>query len=166
MILIHFKIQWVVLDLCINTICVDWRTSIWKMPTSVMWRRADLVWTDVSGGMHLNVSADTCSRWFLARGFFYPEDGGDTFLRKRRFTQDLHGATSQKTAFFVINAVKISILQHQYELRLYHKTTFITEMSFLLFMVLWCSYTQNVSGSLTDFQGWSLTRISFRHWKQ
>jgi hypothetical protein len=26
-------------------------------------------------------SAATCSRWFLARGFFYPEDGGDTFLR-------------------------------------------------------------------------------------
>jgi hypothetical protein len=23
----------------------------------------------------------TCPRWFLARGFFYPEDGGDTFLR-------------------------------------------------------------------------------------
>jgi hypothetical protein len=23
----------------------------------------------------------TCSRWFLARGFFYNEDGGDTFLR-------------------------------------------------------------------------------------
>jgi hypothetical protein len=22
----------------------------------------------------------TSSRWFLARGFFYPEDGGDTFL--------------------------------------------------------------------------------------
>jgi hypothetical protein len=22
-----------------------------------------------------------CSRWFLARGFFYPEDGGDAFLR-------------------------------------------------------------------------------------
>jgi hypothetical protein len=27
------------------------------------------------------VAAATCSRWFLARGFFYPEDGGDTFLR-------------------------------------------------------------------------------------
>jgi hypothetical protein len=27
------------------------------------------------------VSHPTCSRWFLARGFFYPEDGGDTFLR-------------------------------------------------------------------------------------
>jgi hypothetical protein len=26
-------------------------------------------------------SAATCSRWFLARGFFYPEDGGDTFFR-------------------------------------------------------------------------------------
>jgi hypothetical protein len=27
------------------------------------------------------LAAATCSRWFLARGFFYPEDGGDTFLR-------------------------------------------------------------------------------------
>jgi hypothetical protein len=26
-------------------------------------------------------SAATCSIWYLARGFFYPEDGGDTFLR-------------------------------------------------------------------------------------
>jgi hypothetical protein len=26
-------------------------------------------------------SAATCSRWFLARGFFYPEDGGDTLPR-------------------------------------------------------------------------------------
>jgi hypothetical protein len=25
--------------------------------------------------------ATTCSRWFLAIGFFYPEDGSDTFLR-------------------------------------------------------------------------------------
>jgi hypothetical protein len=25
--------------------------------------------------------AATRSRWFLARGFFYPEDGGETFLR-------------------------------------------------------------------------------------
>jgi hypothetical protein len=22
----------------------------------------------------------TCSRWFTTREFFYPEDGGDTFL--------------------------------------------------------------------------------------
>jgi hypothetical protein len=26
-------------------------------------------------------AAATCSRWFLVRGFYYPEDGGDTFLR-------------------------------------------------------------------------------------
>jgi hypothetical protein len=29
----------------------------------------------------LGQSAATCSRWFLARGLFYPEDGGDTFHR-------------------------------------------------------------------------------------
>jgi hypothetical protein len=29
---------------------------------------------------------------------------------KRRFTQDLHGATSQKTAFFIVTAVKTSNL--------------------------------------------------------
>jgi hypothetical protein len=28
-----------------------------------------------------DVAAATCPHWFLARGFFYPEDGGDTFLR-------------------------------------------------------------------------------------
>jgi hypothetical protein len=27
-----------------------------------------------------DVSAFTCSRWFLARGFLYLEDGGETFL--------------------------------------------------------------------------------------
>jgi hypothetical protein len=26
-------------------------------------------------------SVATCSRWFPVRGFFYTEDGGDTFLR-------------------------------------------------------------------------------------
>jgi hypothetical protein len=26
-------------------------------------------------------SAATCSHWLLARGFFYPQDGDDTFLR-------------------------------------------------------------------------------------
>jgi hypothetical protein len=27
-----------------------------------------------------DVAAATCSRWFLACGFFYPEDGVDTFV--------------------------------------------------------------------------------------
>jgi hypothetical protein len=31
--------------------------------------------------IHFQQSATTCSRWFLARGFFRLEDGGDTFLR-------------------------------------------------------------------------------------
>jgi hypothetical protein len=48
--------------------------------------------------------------WFLARGFFYPEDGGDMFLRNVGSRKDLHGATSQKKAFFVVTAVKTSNL--------------------------------------------------------
>jgi hypothetical protein len=94
-----------------------------------MWRRVNLVWSDVSeeciasifrvekfvseepaceSGRILQFAA-TCSRWFLAYEFFYPEDGGDTFLRNVG-SQDLHGATSQKTAFFIVTAVKTSNL--------------------------------------------------------
>jgi hypothetical protein len=47
-------------------------------------------------------SAATWSRWFLARKFFYPEDGGDTFLR--------NVGTSQNTAFFIVTVVKTSNL--------------------------------------------------------
>jgi hypothetical protein len=32
------------------------------------------------------------------------------FPPKRRFTQDLHGSTTQKTAFFIVTAVKTSNL--------------------------------------------------------
>jgi hypothetical protein len=44
------------------------------------------------------------SRWL------HTADGGDEFLRNVGFTQDLHGATSQKTAFFIVTAVKTSNL--------------------------------------------------------
>jgi hypothetical protein len=44
------------------------RQWLWRMPSSGMWRRLDLAWTDVS--------------------------------KERRFTQDLHDATSQKKTFF------------------------------------------------------------------
>jgi hypothetical protein len=62
---------------------------LWRIPSSGMWRRVDLVWTTFrrnvsppsSGTGGCRLSAATCSRWFLARGFFYLEDGGDTFLR-------------------------------------------------------------------------------------
>jgi hypothetical protein len=56
-----------------------------------MWRRVDLVWTDISEKRIASIfkvetsaslqSAVTCSRWFLGRGFFSSEDGGDMFLR-------------------------------------------------------------------------------------
>jgi hypothetical protein len=61
-----------------------------------MWRCVDLVWTDVSEERIASIFrveksasdepawAGGCRlqpRWLLASGFFYPEDGGDTFLR-------------------------------------------------------------------------------------
>jgi hypothetical protein len=53
--------------------------------------------------------AATCSSWFLARGFSYPEDGGNTFLRNVG-SEDLRGATSQKTAFFCSNKMCLQFL--------------------------------------------------------
>jgi hypothetical protein len=39
---------------------------------------------------------------------FHPEDGSGIFSSKRRFLQEPHGVTSQKTPFFIVTAVKIS----------------------------------------------------------
>jgi hypothetical protein len=79
-------------------ICLLWALKR-KIPSSGMWRRVDLVWTDVSEERIASIfrveksvseepewasGADrpaTCSRWFFAREFFYSEDGGDMFLR-------------------------------------------------------------------------------------
>jgi hypothetical protein len=54
----------------------------------------------------------------------FTTDNLQSSLKKRRFTQDLQGATSQKTAFFIVTAVKTSnitiifnykpILHHSY----------------------------------------------------
>jgi hypothetical protein len=55
-----------------------------------MWHHVDLVWTDVSEERIASIfrveksaseAAATCSHWYLARVFFYPEGGGDTFLQ-------------------------------------------------------------------------------------
>jgi hypothetical protein len=59
---------------------------LWRMPSSGKWRCVDLVSADVSEEpipsiFRVERSAATCSSWFLASGFFYPQDGGDTFLR-------------------------------------------------------------------------------------
>jgi hypothetical protein len=43
-----------------------------------------------------------------ARIFFCPEDG-DNVPPKRRVIINPHGATSQKTAFFIVTAVKTSL---------------------------------------------------------
>jgi hypothetical protein len=69
-----------------------------------MWCRVHLVWTDVSEEsiasiFRIEKSASEESAWFLARGFFYPEDGGDTFLRNVG-SHKIYTVTSQKTAFF------------------------------------------------------------------
>jgi hypothetical protein len=53
----------------------------------------------------------TCTRIFL------PWRWGQYVPPKRRFTQELHGATSQKTAFFIVTAVKISNLANSTILR-------------------------------------------------
>jgi hypothetical protein len=50
------------------------------------------------------------SRW-LQTLIFYPEDGGDTFLRN---VGSHEIATSQKTAFFIVTAVKTSNLAQAY----------------------------------------------------
>jgi hypothetical protein len=105
------------------------------MPSSWIWRRVDFVWTDVSKeriafifrgkirdrGTSMSrwlqtespvwQSAATCSRWFLARGFS-PWRWRLYVRPKRWFTQDLHDATSQKTAFFIVTAVKTSNLAY------------------------------------------------------
>jgi hypothetical protein len=47
----------------------------------------------------IDVSVSQLQTLFFARGFFYPEDGGDTFLRN---------VSSYKTAFFIITAMKTS----------------------------------------------------------
>jgi hypothetical protein len=58
-----------------------------------MWRRVDLVRTNVSE-----------ERWFLALGFFYSEDECDTFLRNVGSTRP----DIPKTAFFIVTVVKTS----------------------------------------------------------
>jgi hypothetical protein len=37
-----------------------------------------------------------------------PDVGGETFLQKLWFSQDPHGVTAKKTAFFIVTAVKAS----------------------------------------------------------
>jgi hypothetical protein len=76
-----------------------------------MWRRVDLMWTDVSEKYRLHLQGRKIREWdwklqppfhigFRSR-FFLPWRWRAYFPPKRRFTQDLHGSTTQKKAFFM-----------------------------------------------------------------
>jgi hypothetical protein len=82
-----------------------------------MWRRVDLVWTDVSEGRTASIfrveksaneeparAGADCSHLLslVPRSLiFVPWRWKRYVPPKRRFTQALHGATSQKTAYFI-----------------------------------------------------------------
>jgi hypothetical protein len=55
---------------------LDTKTDHTDWPSVAMW-----LWLSDSDSDLVAQSAATCSCWLLERGFFYPEDGGDTFLR-------------------------------------------------------------------------------------
>jgi hypothetical protein len=83
------------------------RQKSWTIiPSSRMWRRVDLVWTDVSE----EFIAICCFLLTLVprSRIFLPRRWRQYVPPKRRFTQKLHGATSQKTVFFIVTAVKTS----------------------------------------------------------
>jgi hypothetical protein len=66
---------------------------LWRISSSVMWRHVDLLWTDFTDERILLTLVPRSRIFLLWRWRRYVPP-------KRRFTQDVHGATSQKTAFF------------------------------------------------------------------
>jgi hypothetical protein len=58
--------------------------------------------------------AVTSNRRTLRRNTCHPEEGGAKFFRKVGFLQEPHIATSQKTPFFIVTAVKTSNLARIY----------------------------------------------------
>jgi hypothetical protein len=95
------------------------RLSLWRMPSSGMWRRVILVWTDVSEESIASIFrvqksarrnqreqlAGVCSHLLTLvprSRIFLPWRWKRYVPSKLRFTQCLHAATSQKTAFFII----------------------------------------------------------------
>jgi hypothetical protein len=86
----------------------DWQSEkggqgqrVRTMQSSGIWRRVDLVWSDVSEE-HIDCiqSAATWSPWFLARGLFYPEHGGNMFLRNVS-SRKIYVNTSQRCCCFL-----------------------------------------------------------------
>jgi hypothetical protein len=81
------------------------RRWLCRMPSSGMWRRVDIVRTDVSEERIASIfSVEKSAReepaWAVCSCKFLPWRWMRYALPKRQFTQDLHGATCQRTAFF------------------------------------------------------------------
>jgi hypothetical protein len=79
----------------------------WRMSPSGMWRRVDIVWTYISEECITSIfrvekSASEEPAWAVAA------DWATSRKLLSAITQDLHGTTSQKTAFFIVTAVKTS----------------------------------------------------------
>jgi hypothetical protein len=95
---------------------------LWRMPSSALWRCVDLVWTDVSEervaaifrvekSLSLLIQLGVFEWWLSLQPPAHAGSSLADFLPWRwrryvplkcRFTQDLHGSTSQKTAFFIV----------------------------------------------------------------
>jgi hypothetical protein len=77
-----------------------------------MWRRAVPVWSDVSED-HIASIFTSCSYLFMLvphSQILLPWRWRRYDPPKRQFTQELHGATTQKTALFIVTAMKTSNL--------------------------------------------------------
>jgi hypothetical protein len=87
-----------------------------RMPSYGMWSCVDLVWTDlwekcIASIFRLEKSAKFCRQLLtlVPRSRIFPLWRWTRYVPpKGRCTQDLHSATSQKTAFFIVTAVKTS----------------------------------------------------------
>jgi hypothetical protein len=85
-----------------------------KSAVSGMWRLVDLVWTDVSEELIASIfRVEKSARAYFhlltlvpRSRIFLPWRWRRYAPPKRRFTQDIHGATSQKTAFLIVTAMK------------------------------------------------------------
>jgi hypothetical protein len=58
-----------------------------------------LAFLGVCKSKYVDSQTATCSRWFFARGFFYPQDGDDTFHRNvgsdKNYTAPYPGSKSK-----------------------------------------------------------------------
>jgi hypothetical protein len=88
-------------------------TVEWRKPSSGMWRHVEIVLTDVSEERIASIFRVEYKKKSMSE----PARARETVWRwkwyvplKRWLTQFLHGATSQKTAFFIVTAVKTSNL--------------------------------------------------------